>query len=111
MTSFDQQQQQFDSPAPASLPSAGAAAAKASAAKGRVFLVTEVLKDLRTERLQSQEEMAHACSDGKFRVSIATIKRAETGRAVVYRVARELARYFGVPVKQIIKAPDHPGMQ
>ncbi|MBT9457175.1 MAG: helix-turn-helix domain-containing protein [Burkholderiaceae bacterium] len=109
MTSFDQQQPQFDSSP--SIQGTAASAQKASASKGRVFLVTEVLKDLRTERLQSQEEMAHACSDGKFRVSIATIKRAETGRAVVYRVARELARYFGVPVRQIIKTPDKSGMQ
>jgi len=108
MTSFESQQQQFDSPAN---PGAAAPLPKTSASKGRVFLVTEVLKDLRTERLQSQEEMAHACSDGKFRVSIATIKRAETGRAVVFRVARELARYFDVPVRQIIKTPDKPGMQ
>lgn len=70
---------------------------------GRVFMVGEVLKDLRAERLQSQEDMANACSDGKFRVSIATIKRAETGKPVVYRVARELARYFNVPVNKIVK--------
>lgn len=70
---------------------------------GRVFMVGEVLKDLRAERLQSQEDMANACTDGKFRVSIATIKRAETGKPVVYRVARELARYFNVPVNKIVK--------
>ena len=29
----------------------------------------------------------------------------------VNRVARELARYFGVPVREIIKTPDKPGMQ
>ena len=78
---------------------------------GRVFLVTEVLKDLRTERLQSQEDMAHACSDGNFRVSIATIKRAETGKPVVYRVARELARYFGVPVRHLVKFDRQPTLQ
>ena len=107
MTSFDQQPQFDSSP---SIQGAAASAPKTSASNGRVFLVTEVLKDLRTERLQSQEEMAHACSDGKFRVSIATIKRAETGRAVVFRVARELARYFDVPVRHIIKTPDSPGL-
>jgi len=73
------------------------------AVAGRVFMVGEVLKDLRAERLQSQEDMANACSDGRFRVSIATIKRAETGKPVVYRVARELARYFNVPVNKIVK--------
>jgi DNA-binding XRE family transcriptional regulator len=78
---------------------------KPAKSTGRVFLVTDVLKDLRNERMQSQEEMANACLDGRFRVSIATIKRAETGRAVVYRVARELARYFDVPVWKIVKGP------
>lgn len=70
---------------------------------GRVFLVTEILKDLRSEKLQSQEEMAFACSDMKIRVSIASIKRAETGKPVIYRVARELARYFEVPVQTLIR--------
>jgi DNA-binding XRE family transcriptional regulator len=89
---------------------AGISAQQAAKNNGRVFLVTAILKDLRTERLQSQEDMANACSDGKFRVSIASIKRAETGRPVVFRVARELARYFGVPVQRIIKA-DTSGLQ
>lgn len=70
---------------------------------GRVFLVSEVLKDLRSQKLQSQEEMAFACSDQKIRVSIASIKRAETGKPVIYRVARELARYFDVPVQALIR--------
>lgn len=70
---------------------------------GRVFLVSEILKDLRSQKLQSQEEMAFACSDQKIRVSIASIKRAETGKPVIYRVARELARYFEVPVQTLIR--------
>lgn len=83
----------------------------AVSAAGRVFLVPEVLKDLRTSRLQSQEDMAYACTEGRFRVSIATIKRAETGKPVVYRVARELARYFGVPVQQIVRLGNRPTFQ
>lgn len=71
---------------------------------GRVFLVSEILKDLRSEKLQSQEEMAFSCSDRKIRVSIASIKRAETGKPVIYRVARELARYFDVPVQKLIRS-------
>lgn len=74
------------------------------ATTGRVFLVSEILKDLRNEKLQSQEEMAFACSDQKIRVSIASIKRAETGHPVIYRVARELARYFNVPVQTLIRS-------
>jgi DNA-binding XRE family transcriptional regulator len=71
--------------------------------QGRVFLVKDVLKSLRNERLQTQEEMAEACREGRFRISIASIKRAEIGRPVLFRVARELARYFGVPVERIVK--------
>ncbi len=73
------------------------------AAPGRVFLVSSVLKNLRQSRLQSQEEMAEACAEGRFRVSIASIKRAETGKPVLYRIARELARYFDVPVEYIVE--------
>lgn len=88
---------------------AQAADAGPRCAPGRVFLVSEILKDLRGEKLQSQEEMAFACSDQRIRVSIASIKRAETGRPVIYRVARELARYFGVPVQKIIRR-DEPNL-
>ncbi|MDT8999952.1 helix-turn-helix transcriptional regulator [Paucibacter sp. APW11] len=75
-----------------------------SAAPGRVFLVSSVLKDLRQAKLQSQEDMAEACAEGRFRVSIASIKRAETGKPVLFRIARELARYFNVPVEKIVAA-------
>ncbi|MBB2488101.1 helix-turn-helix transcriptional regulator [Mitsuaria sp. WAJ17] len=71
--------------------------------QGRVFLVKDVLKSLRNEKLQTQEEMAECCQQGRFRVSIASIKRAEIGRPVLFRVARELARYFNVPVEKIVK--------
>ncbi|MEO3711582.1 helix-turn-helix transcriptional regulator [Roseateles flavus] len=71
--------------------------------QGRVFLVKDVLKSLRNEKLQTQEEMAESCQQGRFRVSIASIKRAEIGRPVLFRVARELARYFNVPVEKIVK--------
>lgn len=100
--------QQTMAPAQAGHETTAQRAAEASAGAGvkttgRVFLVSEILKDLRSEKLQSQEEMAFACSDQKIRVSIASIKRAETGKPVIYRVARELARYFDVPVQKLIR--------
>lgn len=76
---------------------------------GRVFLASQILKDLRNDKLQSQEEMAFACVDQKIRVSIASIKRAETGKPVIYRVARELARYFNVPVQHLIRTEPPAG--
>ena len=72
--------------------------------RGRVCLNVYALKTLRAARLQSQDEMANACFDGRFRVSIATLKRAEAGKPVMFRIARELARYFGVPVQLIVQA-------
>lgn len=99
MSSFESPQQALTTPEDQGM----AVGVRSITVAGRVFMVGQVLKDLRAERLQSQEDMANACSDGRFRVSIATIKRAETGKPVVYRVARELARYFDVPVQQIAK--------
>lgn len=71
---------------------------------GRVFLNSATLRSLRQSRLLSQQDLADDCWRRNIRVSIATIKRAESGRAVRYRIARELARCFEVPVINIIRA-------
>lgn len=70
--------------------------------KGRVFLRAEVLRYLRHQRLLSQQDMADDCLRRRFRLSIATIKRAEGREAVRFRTAREFARYFGVPVEYLL---------
>ena len=70
--------------------------------KGRVFLRAEVLRYLRHQRLLSQQDMADDCLRRRFRLSIATIKRAEGREAVRFRTAREFARYFGVPVECLL---------
>jgi hypothetical protein len=41
--------------------------------------------------------------DTGIAASIATIKRAETGHAVRYRIAREFARFFEVPFEALLK--------
>lgn len=74
-------------------------------AKGRVWLRTEVLCYLRNQRLLSQQDMTDDCWRRNFRLSIATIKRAEGGEAVRYRTAREFARYFAVPVEYLLLEP------
>lgn len=70
---------------------------------GRVRLDNALLRHLRQLRLQSQQDLADDCWRRNIRVSIATIKRAESGHAVRYRIAHELARCFDVPVMQIVR--------
>lgn len=67
---------------------------------GRVRLDRMRLRRLRHARMLSQQDMADDCWRRNFRISIATIKRVESGRAVRFRIARELARYFDVPVNE-----------
>lgn len=64
--------------------------------KGQVVLSKSTLCRLREARCMSQEELVHDFERRNIRVSMATIKRAETGHAVRYRIVRELARYYGV---------------
>lgn len=71
--------------------------------KGAVLLNADVLRQLRELRMLSQEEMANLFEVRNVRISIATIKRAETWHPVRYRIAREFARYFGVPVETLLK--------
>lgn len=69
---------------------------------GRIVLDRALLRHLRQSRLLSQQDLADECWRRNIRVSIATIKRAESGHAVRFRIARELARCFDVPVMQIL---------
>ncbi len=69
---------------------------------GRIMLDSALLRHLRQSRLLSQQDLANECWRRNIRVSIATIKRAESGHAVRFRIARELARCFDVPVMQIL---------
>ena len=70
---------------------------------GRVLLNRTALRALRQGRLLSQQDLADDCWRRNIRVSIATIKRAESGRAVRYRIARELARCFDVQAAALIQ--------
>jgi transcriptional regulator with XRE-family HTH domain len=70
--------------------------------QGRVVLDAGALKQLRNSRQLSQEELANECANRHFRVSISSIKRAETGKPVLFRIARELARFYAVPADRLI---------
>ncbi|RDU95942.1 ATP-binding protein [Trinickia dinghuensis] len=69
---------------------------------GRVLLDPGVLKTLRKTQGLSQETLAYACLDRRLCVSVASIKRAETGKPVLYRTARHLASMFGVEIDILI---------
>lgn len=79
-----------------------AAASPPPASAGRVPLNSERLRELRRGLLLSQEELATQCWQRRLRVSIATLKRAETGRPVLFRTARALATFFDVPVRSLL---------
>lgn len=77
----------------------------ASVSDGRVLLDAVLLKGLRKQHGLSQETLAEACLNRHLCVSIASIKRAETGKPVLYRTARHLATAFGVDVSALSGAP------
>ena len=81
-----------------------ASARKRSACPGRLSLDADALRALRNARLLSQQDLADECWRRNIRVSIATIKRAESGHAVRFRIVRELARCFDVPVARLMAA-------
>lgn len=102
---------QFDSPSAFALALSGTGDAVAAADpakplldRGQVVLDNLLLRRLRQSRLLSQQDLADDCWRRNIRVSIATIKRAESGRAVRFRIAHELARCFDVPVMRIVRA-------
>ncbi|HEY1136514.1 MAG TPA: helix-turn-helix transcriptional regulator [Xanthomonadaceae bacterium] len=89
-----------------SLPSGGSPVIKApldAMRKGWIQLDGDILRRLRLSRYMSQQDLANDCWHRDIRVSIATIKRAECGHPVRFRIARELARCFGVPVEQLLR--------
>lgn len=79
--------------------------------RGQIALDSVLLRRLRQGRLMSQQDLADECWRRNIRVSIATIKRAEAGRAVRFRVARELARCFSVPVEQLLRPAPQAGSE
>ncbi len=56
------------------------------------MLDSALLRQLRQTRLMSQQDLADECWRPNIQLSLTTIKRAEAGRAVRFRIAREFAR-------------------
>lgn len=74
----------------------------ASPGDGRVVLTPQKLKALRLSRGLSQEALAEYCAEQRLCVSIASIKRAETGKCILYRTARHLAEAYQVPMESLV---------
>lgn len=69
--------------------------------KGRIHLNSELLRHLRMERCWSQATLADICFERGIRVSLSSVKRAESGKKVLYRTALEFARVYDVPVTKL----------
>ena len=74
--------------------------------RGHVMLDNTLLRQLRQARLMSQQDLADDCWRRSISLSLTTIKRAEAGHAVRFRIAREYARCFDVLVTRILRAED-----
>lgn len=72
--------------------------------RGHVMLDSALIRGLRQGKLMSQQDLADDCWRRNIQLSLTTIKRAEAGRAVRFRIAREFARCFDMPVMQIVLA-------
>lgn len=83
----------------------GAVPSAATTADGRVVLDGAQLKQLRQHKGWSQEALAGHCFAQRLCVSIASIKRAEAGRSVLYRTARHLATVYGVDPVRLLALP------
>lgn len=74
--------------------------------RGHVMLDSPLLRQLRQTRCMSQQDLADDCWRRNIPLSLTTIKRAELGRAVRFRIAREFARCFDVLLTEIVRAED-----
>lgn len=69
---------------------------------GRMPLNKERLKAHRKKLGLSQEQMANECAEKGLYVSVASLKRAETGKRVIYRTARDISQFLGVDLTELI---------
>lgn len=74
---------------------------------GRLKLDVKVLKTLRRSKGLSQEAMARDCFNSGCAVSLATLKRAESGKSVLYRTAHNIAKYYSVQLPELMLSGDN----
>ncbi|NQZ12456.1 MAG: AAA family ATPase [Algicola sp.] len=70
---------------------------------GRIALNADTLKRLRKKKGLSQDKLADECADRHLQVSVASIKRAEAGKNVLYRIVLNLADFFDIAVTTLIE--------
>ncbi|WP_444997443.1 helix-turn-helix domain-containing protein [Aliikangiella sp. IMCC44359] len=75
---------------------------------GRVSLNSEYLKSLRNKLGLSQDKLADLCAQAKLCVSISSIKRAESGKKLLYRTVESLAKFFNVSIEELIDNGESP---
>lgn len=75
---------------------------------GKVILNQHRLKALRKQRGLSQDALAQLCMANRLCVSIASIKRAETGKPVLYRTASHLARMYARELGELMELAAEP---
>lgn len=85
-------------------------ATAAPARDGKLTLSPARLKSLRRACGMSQEALAQVCVDRRLNISIASIKRAEAGKPLLYRTARHFARLYQVELGSLLAAPAAPEM-
>ncbi len=104
----DRDGEALSQPGPAHRGSADAPAVSAAERlrRGHVLLDSALLRHLRQSRLMSQQDLAEDCWRRNIQLSLTTIKRAEGGRAVRFRIAREFARCFEVSVMRIVRTEE-----
>jgi hypothetical protein len=83
-------------------PTCSVSSPKSMIEHGAVQLSGSALRNLRHARYLSQQDLVDDFDRRNIQVSIATIKRAELGRRVRFRIARTLAGYFGVPIEHLL---------
>ncbi len=67
-----------------------------------IKLKPDKLKSLRRERGLSQESASWECQRLRLHISEATFKRAEAGKAILYRTANDFAKLFNLPLSELI---------
>jgi ribosome-binding protein aMBF1 (putative translation factor) len=72
--------------------------------RGHVLIDSALIRQLRHAKCMSQQDLADDCWRRNIPLSLTTIKRAELGRAVRFRIAREFARCFDVLLARIVCA-------
>ncbi|MGR5141067.1 helix-turn-helix domain-containing protein [Photobacterium sp. DNB23_23_1] len=68
----------------------------------KLMLNSKRIKQLRQQNGLSQEAFADACEQRLIRISIATIKRAETNRPVSLRTAKNIATFYDVDLDELV---------